>query len=201
MLPRLSERFETCTLDVGENPPSLVESEPRLFALPIETPLGKWSVVAVINLGESPINVSIHFDELELNVETPHHIFDFWAEQYEGSYERTFEIRELMPHTTRLLCVRPEAPFPIVLSTSMNYTQGGIELVEHVWEEKLKELSVTINKSTKKPTSVFIAFNGAWTPKTAHIDDEVIKFDVIASEVVAIRHQFKKRQTVRVTFT
>ncbi len=180
---------------------SLVESEPRLFALPVETPMGRWSVVAVVNLGEAPIDVSIPFDELELNMETPHHIFDFWAEQYEGLYERTFDVRELMPHTARLLCIRPEAPFPFVLSTSMHYTQGGIELVDHVWDEKVKELSVTINKSSKKRESIFITFSGTWTPKTTYIDDIVSKFDIIAPEVLAIRHQFEKGQTIRMTFT
>ena len=179
---------------------SLVESEPRIFALPIETPIGQWAVVAAINLGEQPIDVSISFSDLNLQEETLHHVFDFWAEQYEGLYERTYDIRGLKPHTSRLFCIRPESSTPTVLSTSIHYTQGGIELANQVWDENSNELSVTIKRSVMTPRAVFFALSGAWTPDAAYIDDEQVKLETIAPEVVVVRHQFVKGQTIRVKF-
>lgn len=178
----------------------LVESEPRVFALPIETPMGRWVVVAAINLGEQPIDVSIPFCDLDLQEETPHHVFNFWSEQYEGLYERTFDIKGLKPHTSRLFCISPESPLPVVISTSMHYTQGGIELADYVWDETSNELSVTVKRSMKKPEAVFFALSGNWTPVTAHIDEEQVELDVIAPEVVAIRHQYVRGQMIRVRF-
>ena len=179
---------------------SLVKSEPRIFALPIETPIGKWAVVAAINLGEQPIDVSIPFSDLDLQKETPHHVFDFWAEQYEGLYERTFDIKGLKPHTSGLFCIRPESPVPTVLSTSIHYTQGGVELADQIWDESSHELSVTIRKSVMTPRAVFFVLSSAWTPDTAYIDDEQVKLETIAPEIVVVRHQFVKGQTIRVKF-
>ena len=58
-----------------------------------------------------------------------------------------------------------------------------------------------VNRSVNRPEAVFFALSGAWTPNTAHIDDEHIKLDVVALEVVAGRHHFMKGQTIRVSFT
>ncbi|MFW9847128.1 MAG: glycoside hydrolase family 36 protein, partial [Candidatus Thorarchaeota archaeon] len=103
---------------------ALMESHPRLFALPIETPMGKWALVGVFNLEETPIDIEFTLTDVGLEEDTPHHLFEFWTEQYEGLYEKAVKIDHLKPHTVKLLAIRPETDVPSVLSTSMHFTQG-----------------------------------------------------------------------------
>ncbi|MFW9837013.1 MAG: glycoside hydrolase family 36 protein [Candidatus Thorarchaeota archaeon] len=180
---------------------SLVNSEPRIFILPIETPIGQWTVFAAINIGERSINLKVPFRDLRLKEDMPHHVFDFWAEQYEGLYEELFEIKDLAPHTSRLFCVRPESPVPAVLSTSIHYTQGGVELAEQVWDERTQELSLIIKRSVTNPEAVFITLSRNWTPSKAFVDENQVGIDSIAPEVIVIRHRFASGQKLRVQFS
>lgn len=178
----------------------LVKSEPRLFVLPIESPLGEWTVVGVVNLGERDIDVDILFDEIGLSGGRPHHVFEFWSEQYEGLYEDLYTVKNLSPHMGELLCFRPESQVPAVLSTSMHYTQGAVELVDRFWDEKNFELSITVKKTTKRPEAVFFTVSNDFAPLSAFIEDESIELETISPEVVAARYQFVRGQTIRIKF-
>ncbi|MGY5860836.1 MAG: alpha-galactosidase [Candidatus Thorarchaeota archaeon] len=179
---------------------SLVEAEPRLFALPIETPMGRWAVVAAINLTEKPIGVSFSLNEIGLNEHALHHVFSFWDECYEGLVEGKIEIMGLKPHSCRLLCIKPTEDIPDVLSTSMHFTQGAVELSHREWNPDERALRVSVTRTTNEPKAIFFVFEGNWTPERAYVSDEQVKIELIAPEVIAIRHQFKQGQIVRIEF-
>ena len=179
---------------------SLVEAEPRLFALPIETPLGRWAVVAAINLTEKPIGASFSLNEVGLDEDVFHHVFDFWNERYEGLVEGNIELMGLKPHSCQLLCIKPAGDIPDVLSTSMHFTQGAVELSQLEWNPEERALRVIVARATNEPEAIFFVFGGNWTPERAYISDEQVKIEIIAPEVVAVRHQFKQGQIVRLEF-
>ena len=179
---------------------SLVEAEPRLFALPIETPVGRWAVVAAINLTEKPVGVSFSLGEIGLDKQTLHHVFSFWEERYEGLIEGRVELMGLKPHSCRLLCIKPAEDIPDVLSTSMHFTQGAVELSQLEWNPEKRALRVIVARTTNEPEAIFFVFGGNWTPERAYISDEQVKIEIIAPEVVAVRHQFKQGQIVRLEF-
>jgi alpha-galactosidase len=180
---------------------SLIETHPRLFALPLETPMGRWTVVGVFNLGEVPINVKFSLREIGLDDERPHHLFEFWAEQYEGLFEKKVRIADLKPHTARLFVVRPEAMIPSVLSTSMHFAQGAVEIQNQSWDDEQNQLEVTVTRNTRREESVFIVFSSQWKPEAALVDEKEVKYHAIAPEVIAVKERFHKGQTVRVTFS
>ncbi|MFW9888176.1 MAG: alpha-galactosidase [Candidatus Thorarchaeota archaeon] len=180
---------------------SLIETHPRLFALPLETPMGRWAVLGVFNLGDSPINVKFSLRDIGLDDASPHHLFDFWAEQYGGLFEREVRIVDLKPHTVRLFAIRPEAVVPSVLSTSMHFTQGAVEIQNQSWDSEHNHLEFTVSRDTRREESVFIVFSSQWKPEAALVDEKGVKFLPVAPEVIAVKEQFHSGQTVRVTFT
>ncbi|MFX0108087.1 MAG: glycoside hydrolase family 36 protein, partial [Candidatus Hodarchaeota archaeon] len=179
---------------------ALVESEPRLFALPVETPSGQWSVVATINLSERPIDVEFSFEKVGLEDNSPHHVFEFWSRNYEGLFEESFMAQALKPHTCRLFVVKPESITPSVLSTSMHFTQGAVELKDHAWINETGNLEVTVCRSARKDESIFIVFDSSWKPLSATLDGQDVGFEHIAPEVIELKRQFKSGQILSVKF-
>ncbi|MFX1262295.1 MAG: alpha-galactosidase [Promethearchaeota archaeon] len=180
---------------------SLIETHPSLFALPLETPMGRWAVLGVFNLGNAPIDVKFSLREIGLDDESPHHLFDFWAEQYEGLFEREVRIVDLKPHTARLFVIRPESMVPSVLSTSMHFTQGAVEIRNESWDSEQNQLEFTVSRETRREEFVFIVFSSQWKPEAALVDEEGVDFSQIAPEVIAVKKQFRNGQVVQVTFT
>ncbi len=134
---------------------SLALSEPTSFVLPIETSLGRWAVVAAVNLTERPIDVSIRLEDAGLDASQPHHVFEFWKQEYLGLTENEMTIKHLKPHSCQLFAVKPESATPSVLGTSIHFTQGAVELDNSAWNSNKRELSITVKRSTRKPEAVF----------------------------------------------
>ncbi len=179
---------------------AFVESEPRVFALPIETPLGRWSVVGVFNLSESKMDFDFRLEDVSLSEPGLYHIFEFWSQTYEGTVEEAVPIRGLKPHSCKLYVLRPDSPVPSVLSTSIHFTQGAVELEGEKWDEQRLELSVRIKRDTRAVESVFIVFGADWRPRVAKINDEVVSAESIAPEVVAVRGKFSRGDEVVLSF-
>ncbi len=180
---------------------ALTEENPRVFALPIETPFGRWAVVSVSNLNEEPIDIRFSLEEIGLDESGPCHVFNFWDESYEGIYEKTVSLRKLPSHSSKLFAIKPEELVPSLLSTSIHFTQGAVEIGAYEWNSKTNELELTVIRSTRKAESIFVVFGGTWKPMKAYLNDQVTEFHSIAPEVISINQQFKKGQAVRISFT
>ena len=180
---------------------ALIEPEPRLFILPIETPMAKWVVAGIINLTEKPIGVSFNLHDVGLDETIPHHVWNFWEQEYEGVTEQQVDISGLKPHTCKLLAIRPESEIPSVLSTSIHFTQGAVEFNDFVWNESHNEIMLTVITATRKPEAIFFVFGPQWIPETAFLDGDQIKLEMVAPEVIAVRHLYKHGQILKVRFS
>lgn len=180
---------------------SLEKANPSLFALPIQSDSEKGAIIGAINLNENPIDVVCKLESIGLDSKTPHHVFDFWTQEYHGLSEDTVSVLGLKPHTCKVLLVKPESREPTVLSTSMHFTQGAVDLSDIDWNGGGKELSMTVNIDTRGEESIFIVFSNEYIPSRAYVDDEQVPLVEVAPEVVAIKHKFQKGQSVRVRFT
>lgn len=180
---------------------ALVEPEPRLFALTVDDAIGKWVVLGVLNLGEKAIDVKVRMKDLGLDEKLPHHVFDFWKQEYEGVVEVENTITGLGPHTCRLLSIRPETEVPDVLSTTMHFTQGGAELRSRQWHSETSELEVVVGRTTRNEESVFLVFGQDWTPVSATLEMEPIPLNRITPEVISVRNRFRDGQSLRVKFS
>lgn len=179
---------------------ALDKENPSIFAMPIETTAGKWVVLGLINLNEEPIDISVPLESIGLDPATPHHVFEFWDQEYHGLSEEQITVLGIKPHTSKLLAIKPEMDIPSVLSTSIHFTQGAVEISDVDWNDGGNELSMRINKSVSRKESIFFVFGNRWIPSRAYVDDEKVGFEEIAPEVVAIKYQFKKGQMLRVIF-
>ncbi len=180
---------------------ALDNENPTTFALKVESPLGEWVVLGLVNLNEKPIDVRVPLKAIGLNPRQPHHVFDFWDEEYHGLVEEEIAIFGLERHSSRLFMVKPESRIPSVLSTNMHFTQGAVELGELEWNASTKELRIRVQQDCKHEGSVFFVFGNEWIPTRAYVDEEQVRFEEVAPEVVAVKHKFQRGQQVRVIFS
>ncbi|MBN2228315.1 MAG: alpha-galactosidase [Candidatus Thorarchaeota archaeon] len=178
----------------------LESSEPRVFAMPLETPLGRWAVVGVINLSETPIDVTFNLEDVGLHEAIPHHVFNFWDQTYDGLSEKSVTVSKLKAHACQLLCIRPETNTPNILATSIHFTQGAVELSNVSWTDATRELQVKITKSTRYPEKIFITCGSDWKPIAASVNEKRIEFDQTAPEVIEVYYQFQAGQILHVKF-
>jgi hypothetical protein len=132
--------------------------------------------------------------------ETPCHVFDFWSQVYEGLYEDIIDLGEIQPHTHRLLMIRPDEVHPSLLSTSIHFTQGAVEIGTLEWNSKAKTLEFTIIMDTRKDESIYVVFNGRWKPRSTFIDEMQVEFTRVTPEVIKVSHKFRRGQSVRIQF-
>lgn len=129
---------------------------PEIINLPIKKSFLHWNIVGLFNWGENQdlINekdlpseskfITIKFNEdLELDRGYKYHIFDFWNEKYFGLHFEQFAYK-LDPHTSVVLSVHQEVDYPQFLSSNRHITQGGIELLDYLWDPLMSQIDMTL---------------------------------------------------------
>ena len=79
-----------------------------------------------------PKEVHVDFAELGLRPDVPFLVYEFWSQKLLGEAKNSFTL-SLLPHTCRLLCIRPVPERPWILSTDLHISQGGVELRDVQW--------------------------------------------------------------------
>ncbi|MHA1638099.1 MAG: alpha-galactosidase, partial [Candidatus Thorarchaeota archaeon] len=177
------------------------KSDPSVFVLPIRSPIGTWIVAAFVNLTEKTQDVSFNLEKIGFDGSERYHVFDFWKQEYLGITEKEVCVSEISPHSSKLLLIRAQLPEPTILSTSMHFTQGAVELSNLEWNQLSRELSVTVTRGLRKVESIFVVFGNEWIPAQGYINDTQVELEMIATEVVAIKDQFTKGDRVKIKFT
>lgn len=167
-------------IDLFEN--TYPSSYPRIWDLKIRTSWGSWHVVALFNLGEKKEILTADFNKLGLRKGQKYLVYEFWNKTFLGE-RKDFVRVSLTPLTTKILLIKDIPTHPIVLSTDMHVTQGGVEIPTVKWDEETNTLR-GICKRTKgakgrifiylpvryKPSSVYInGFPSQWNTTGAHL--------------------------------
>lgn len=140
---------------------------PEIINLPIKKDFLNWNVVGLFNWGdnrdliedkdlpseEKYINIRFH-EDLQLDKGNKYHIFDFWNEKYFGLHFEQFAYK-LEPHTSVILSIHQELNYPQFLSSNRHITQGGVELLDFVWDPLLNQIEMILSMVPKYEHHLF----------------------------------------------
>ncbi len=177
----------------------LAESEPHLFALPIDTPTERYAVLGVFNLGSDSIDIRVDLADLHLP-DSSCEIFEFWRQEYMGLAEKTLLVKTLRPHSCRLFAVRPKCDHPRLIGTSMHFTQGAVELRDVTWNAAQNELRLIIDRDCRTKEAIVFSYGSRWSPLECTVDNMVVRYERVSEGVIRVRHQFKRGQAVQLRF-
>lgn len=119
----------------------LYNESPRVWALQIDSAVGRWTVVAVFNRDESKsAKTTLPFSALKLSTDDYYAVYDFWEERYYGTARGTLDV-DVGPGSVRVLALRPYRNRPMFLSTDAHITQGATDLTALNWDGESRRLS------------------------------------------------------------
>jgi hypothetical protein len=117
----------------------------RYLKLPVSTVWDNYQVVAVFNLDQASYNAELDFGKLGLDNEKPYRVYEFWNENYCGTYRERYKM-VIPPNSCRLFRISEARNYPWLLSTDMHIQQGAVEVESLKWDPERKCLSGTVTR-------------------------------------------------------
>lgn len=125
--------------NLAARPRDLFENElPQIFALPIETAWGKWSVVGIVNWRAHTTTTEIDLEKLGLDPTREYHVYNYWHRRYAGVVRASMRIKRHQPHETRVLLFKPVSAQTELLTTTFHLAQGLCEVKAVTRREELR---------------------------------------------------------------
>ncbi|MEA2711410.1 MAG: alpha-galactosidase, partial [Phycisphaerales bacterium] len=124
-------------IDLFENP--LAE----LFALPVHTAWGDWTVVANFNAKEAASQRKLDFARVGLDAKKHYLVYDFWSQQLIGGDgdESGGYATSVAPTSVNLVAIREKTGAPQLLGTDRHVIQGAVELADVRWDAATQSLT------------------------------------------------------------
>ncbi|CAG4990443.1 hypothetical protein DYBT9275_00530 [Dyadobacter sp. CECT 9275] len=126
----------------------------RYLKLPVETSWGSYQLVAVFNHDDTVYNAQLDFTRLGLDTKKPYCVYEFWTEEYCGTYQERFKY-SIPPKSCRLFRIFENRQHPWLLSTDMHIQQGAVEVKNLQWDEKRMRLSGTATRPVGEVGNLF----------------------------------------------
>lgn len=111
-----------------------------VWDLKIRRPFGSWDVVSLFNWGDAAREVGFSFNNLGVDASKEYVVFDFWNQKFLGVHRESFAAR-IEPHANLLLAIHEQSNHPQFLATDRHVSQGGVELINEVWNPSQCELA------------------------------------------------------------
>lgn len=126
----------------------------RYLKLPVKTSWGEYQLLAVFNNDGAPYDARLDFDQLGLDKAKSYRIYEFWNEEYHGTFKGHFDYI-VPPNSCRLFRISEARDYPWLLSTDMHIQQGAVEVEELNWDEKRMRLSGKVTRPVGETGNLF----------------------------------------------
>ncbi len=127
-------------LDMFEN------STPEVYDLPVKADWDSWHVLMLQNWNSREKSYAINFSEMNLDKNKSYLVYRFWDNAFLGAYREGVTLK-VGARQGESYAIRESRPYPWVLSTDMNLTQGGVELKNVRYDESTGRLSGTASRA------------------------------------------------------
>lgn len=131
------------------------EKHPRVFSLRVRKPWDEFCIVAVFNFDETPFARTITAEELGIRGGTRQWLYDFWNEEYLGSFAGRFECR-VSPRSVNVYRITRARNHPWLLSTDMHVLQGAVEIPCLTWDTRENVLSGSAVRPAGETGNIFL---------------------------------------------
>ena len=118
----------------------------RILKLQVDTAWDSYTIAAVFNLDEEAYGTNLVFEKLGLSGTEAYRVFDFWNEEYMGTFKSSF--RCTIPSAScRVYRISRARTHPWLLATDMHMQQGRFDVASLSWDAK----SMTLTGAATRP--------------------------------------------------
>jgi hypothetical protein len=108
---------------------------PSMWLLTDESQPVRRDVLALYNWDSADQSIGCDAAKAGLKSGTDYHAFDFWANAPAPDFKDHFSF-EVPKESCRILAVRAAEDHPVLVSTSRHVTQGVVDVVDEVWNDR-----------------------------------------------------------------
>lgn len=135
---------------------------PRLWALHIVRPFGRWCALGVFNWDEQPLHIDVPLEQIGTVPGRPVAAWDYWEGRPAGVFQDRLKL-DLSPLSCRLLGLAMVEDQPGVLSTSRHVTQGATDLYHACWRPETCTFCGTSATVPGDPYTLVLTLPQGWT--------------------------------------
>ncbi|MBN2311365.1 MAG: alpha-galactosidase, partial [Candidatus Hydrogenedentes bacterium] len=183
LLPPLPRPARPVDLFTGETP--------RIWAVPIRTPIGEWTIMALFNWDEHEAKqITVSFEDLGLKPGAYYTVFGFWEDTYYGTASGSLSVN-VGPGCVGVIGLRPYENHPMFLSTDRHLSQGATDCTALEWDAQARRLHGTFEGVADTDYNLRVLVPppyeaGAVTvstgPATTAVDGNVLKIGLHCAE-------------------
>jgi len=172
------------------------------FALPVERPFGRWTLLAVFNpsLTEA-VARTFRLERLGLRPERRYVAFDFWKQQLIGEVHGDELAVVVQPGSVTLLALHERSGRPQFVSTDRHVGQGALEIEDLQWDEKAKALFGTSTGPLHTAHQVFVyvpdALDWTWDGSALFRDRGAYSLKLVDRHLIRVHVRFDEGEKVR----
>jgi hypothetical protein len=202
-LPRTEEM--PIPLDLFDNPHP--EGYCRMLKLSVKTGWDSYVLLAVFSTDGEPYVGDIEFERLGLDPETPYRVFEFWNQEYSGTFKHQFPC-SVPPTDCRLFRISRARNHPWLLSTDFHIQQGAVEIEDLNWDESDMKLTGRVTRPPGERGNLFILMprrfrlinhEDTWLVKEILDMNVIIRKEIyLASDTESFELRFEHLQTPHV---
>ncbi len=113
---------------------------PRVWALPYDTPAGKWLILGLFNWDAARLDaVTLDLAALGLSPDAYYVVYDFWKGEYLGKARQKLNV-EIRPGAVKVLGFRKYDDRPMFVASNRHFTQGAMDHTALLWDEQARIL-------------------------------------------------------------
>jgi hypothetical protein len=164
---------------------------PHVYRLDVETESETYTLIAVINWTDRMADFSYPMAELvpAERAGHPHHAFSYLDQGYAGIARDCLEISNLAAHASCLVALRPVQDHPQLISTSMHFVQGAVELERVLWRTDTDCLTIEVRHFCQEDEKLFLTVPEGWRLERIETDARRYVYDDFDRSMPAVRFE------------
>ncbi|MFA6451829.1 MAG: glycoside hydrolase family 36 protein, partial [bacterium] len=135
LIPPIEESAVPVDLFESAIPATLVKKFDRSY-----DPL---TIVGRFNWSDSAADLPVQFSRVGLDENTAYHVYDLQHDHYHGIHSGRVMMSRVPKHASRVLSIRPVSRTPQLVSTTLHFTQGGVDLAGQEFDSSSRKLKLT----------------------------------------------------------
>jgi len=171
----------------------LEEKRPRLLKTDLAGPIGKWSLLAIINWDDEEKHSEIPLEAFGLNPSLDYHSVDYWNARYTFIHNRILDPGPIPAHGVKLIAMREARYEALWIGDTLHISQG---LCVKSWDHRDQALTIMIDCGRRAQGQAWLALPEP--PKSLRVQGRELDYEAVSAMVYSLSLEIDGLATLEV---
>lgn len=171
----------------------LEENRPRLLLMDLTGPIGKWSLIAIINWEDEEKHFEIPVERFSLNTSLDYHSVDYWNARYTFIDDRVLHSGPIPAHGVKLIALREARDEPQWVGDTLHISQG---LCVKTWDHQARMVASMIDCRRGGQGQIWLSLPAP--PKSLRVNGCELEYEAVSAKVYSVSVEIDGSATLEV---